>query len=133
MNRRERSAATASGQDSDPPENYVRTIKRMAMDLRVWLEMFPEDPPRFALPDRKINAIAPLDAVIDRIVRNEAARGIAERFCEIGVEDGGPGAEPTLHMLRVVLDLVDVPWEVVSLAELGEWKVLSPGDGGEPS
>lgn len=134
MNRRERRAAAARGQDFAPPETYVRTCGRMAIELRSWLDLYPDDIPRFALPDRKILAAAAIDQVMDRIVRNDAARVIAERFCEIGIEVGGPGAQPTLTMLCAVLDAVGVRWEVVPLNDLGEWKVLSRGDGpGEPS
>ena len=133
MNRRERRAAIARGQCFEPPAGYVRTVACMATELRSWIDLYPEDIPRFALPDRKFLAAACIDQVMDRIARNDSARILAARFCEIGIEVGGPGAQPTLTMLSTALDLVDVPWEVVALKELGEWAVVSRGTDGDPS
>jgi hypothetical protein len=132
VNRRERRAAIARGQDFDPPEGYVRMVKLMAMALRAWRARYPDQHPHFALPDRTVHAAASLDYLIDGVARNETARVLANGFCELALEVGGE--PPTLFQLRAALEIAGIEWQVVPVEELGgEWKVISRGSDGEPS
>lgn len=125
MNRRQRRAARARG-DDDPPAAMVEIVRRMATRLLA-LQRSGGEPPLFALPPRDVMAIAPLDMVIDRVGLNASARELALDFCRIGCEVKGPRGQPTINMLRAALDLVDFPREERPLEHFGSFAVVQRG------
>jgi hypothetical protein len=135
MNRRERRAAASRGEDDDRGEKHERTCVRMAEHLRAWLAAHPGRIPRFAMPPEKVAVFACLDHVIDVIARDDNARELAEEFCRIGIEVGGPNAQPTILMLWAVLNRVGVPTETAELKEFEgggrQMKVIARGSRAE--
>jgi hypothetical protein len=71
--------------------------------------------PRFAFPPPEIALIAGVDQIGHRLARNETAHALVEavklRFTIAEM--------PTVLMLRAILRLREIPFDVVSLAELG--------------
>lgn len=123
MNRRERRAAASLGLDGHPPK-YVETCQDMAHLLRRFVA--DGGKPSFALPPADVYAIAPLDAVRDKVALNAEARACVDVFCGIGVEIGGKGAQPTLAMLRAVLEVVGLAHEERPVEHFGQFTVSGP-------
>jgi hypothetical protein len=126
MNRHERRAAAAR---CIFPPAYLRTCDAMADELRAWLKAHPGERPRFALTSPQLYAIASLDQVADLVTRDDAARELVERFNVLGVEIGGEGHQPTMAMLRAVLDVVRVSYEMIDPHELGRFTVCRQPSG----
>lgn len=90
------------------------------------------------MPSDDVTVFATLDLVAVVIARDDDARRLLARLCEIGVEVGGPNAQPTVTMLRAVLDDVGFRFERARLEEFkvcGSLHVISRGSapGGVPS
>ncbi len=128
MNRRARRAAASRGEaDAEglSEDKYIRICEHMARAMRVFLLAYHPEQPRFALPPvRHGFAVAPLDAVADKVSLNAEARALVDEFCRIGVNALGPGAQPTLEMLRAVLAFVGYPHEERPLEHFGQFAAV---------
>jgi hypothetical protein len=99
----------------------------MGRILRSWLRDHPDDPPRFALPPKSILVIGCLDHA-SAVAQNAAARALVDAFCAAGCAVQ-PEGQPTLNMLRVVLDLARVPYAVAPADAFERYVVLGPSSG----
>lgn len=108
----------------------VEACEQMKQALQAWIRGGRELP-QFALPPRHVLLIAPIDQVVGILARNDAARTLVEVFCAIGcsIEHSG---EPTVNMLRAVLDRVGVPYETVPIETFGRLQIMRT-PGGRPS
>jgi hypothetical protein len=107
---------------------YERTCSAMASAIQKLRAAHPSFTPQFALPPQDIPVLACIDQV-PTIARNEDARQLIELFCRLGQRIGGPGGQPSLLMLEVVLEHEQVPFERVSLEELGLHLIRHSGEG----
>lgn len=109
-------ARSAQGDMSAGYEFGITLIRRA---VRRWLAEFPDDPPRFALGPNGIAIIASvtLEGLGKVIARNEAARLVLD--AALGFCKAAGAQDPTLIMLKIALELEEIPTEDISLAELG--------------
>jgi hypothetical protein len=73
--------------------------------------------PKFTLPPAEIVFIASLAQIGPRLARNVQARRLLAELAAESKRQYLLG--PTVLMLRVALEMLDIPYEVVSLSELG--------------
>jgi hypothetical protein len=107
-----------------PPE-YLRQLLTMTKALQAWLECKPRAP-RFLLGPDDVTIVAELDEVEARICRNEEAHEVCKLMVDTLLATEGPHHRPTLVMLDVVLQAVEIPVERGTLKQLG-LRVLDKG------
>lgn len=102
----------------DAQAQYAFGVALVQAALRRWLDQFPFEKPRFALPSSEIGVIAMLKDIGPAIAKNDAAAAVID--AAIGYCKAAGAADPTLLMLKIAIDQEeDIPIEEASLADLG--------------
>lgn len=125
MNRRQRRAASKSAEPDTEKKQYMQTCEAMHTALVDWLRAHPGGVPRFAMPPREVGVVGCIDDVVDIIAKDDAARQLVGILCDIGVKIR-PHGQPTILMLRVVLDTIGLPYEVAPMEEFAAKFPLVP-------
>lgn len=104
--------------DPDSLQEYERSIAMTRMVVRRYMRDFPNDPPLFALGPREIGILARLSQLGDVICKDSGSRAIVAVLRLLSAQfQNCP--EPTYLILLGVLLAEGIPFESVSLADLG--------------
>lgn len=98
------------------PTSYAQTVREMQQICINWMRD-KKPMPRFTLPHRDVAVFGSLDQYAACVTRNTAALELVQLFIKIGHDVGG--ASPTMLMLEAALEVADMPFERVSLEQLG--------------
>jgi hypothetical protein len=108
-------------------ELYWRCVRLTEKATRLWLagREKSEPAPAFRLPTEPGCAIG---ACIDQIpiAKNGAARELVDVLCMV-TRTVGPDRQPTIEMLRVILQNVGIAYECAPLAEFGRFVQMGRG------
>lgn len=110
--------AQRKGIDPDALQEYERSIAMTRMVVRRWMRDFPDAPPKFALGPREIGILGRLSQLGDAICKDDGARAIVAVLRLLSAQFNGC-PEPTYLILLGVLSAEGIPYESVSLADLG--------------
>lgn len=99
-------------------EAYELAVDQLAVDFLAWTRANPDRAPRFRLAPTGVMVVAPLDALVG-ICGNADASACVEALVASSRARFGPGKEPTVFMLGIVLEHFGVDVERVGLSELG--------------
>jgi hypothetical protein len=117
-------------------ESYYRCLSLLEKATRLWLAGRDKDEPA---PELRLPTVQGMwiSVCIDQITiaKNAAARELVDLLCMVCVETMGPNRQPTVEMLRAVLQNVGLPYERAPLEAFGRFTPLSPArrGGGQPS
>lgn len=110
--------AKAKGLDPDSLQQYERSAVMTRLVVKRYLADFPGTPPKFALGPDGIGILSRLSPLAGAICKDYGARVIVH-VLELLSEQFQDCPEPTYTILRGVLTAEGIPFERVSLADLG--------------
>lgn len=96
------------------PKGYAEACDRLAKIVIAASQ--GEQKPLFAFAPREAFMIVALEDIKDHVARNEQARRVLALALECD-----PVASPTMMMLRAVVEMLELPFETVTVEEIVSW------------